>query len=102
MKIDYLRVPVDDVVFVFKKPRANDDLGSKSGSEVVKTIFSKLVKIEGEILDEDGKQIGEGEIREVGLPIDFVEKIIKAWNTEVSSAMGMKEIPEEKKPTTSA
>lgn len=100
MKIDYLRVPVDDVVFVFKKPRANDDLANKQGAEVVKTIFSRLVKIEGEILDEDGNPISEGDVREIGLPLDFVREIIKAWNDAVNTSMGLKEVPEEKKPTT--
>lgn len=98
MKISkHLRVNIDDVVFVFERPKANQDMPSGDGSQVLRSIFAKLVKVEGSITDEDGKELKLGEIKELDLPVDVCSQIIRGYTEAVKELLGVKDESPEKK-----
>ncbi len=100
-QIEPLKVEVDGITFYFKKPRANERIDGLKGQEFIQYFFSKLIRLEGEILDEEGKPISITELKEIGLPMDMVSEITRAWAAAVRALAGVPEIAEEKKITSS-
>jgi hypothetical protein len=96
-------VKVEDVTFHFRKPRTNDNIEGLKGVEFRNFIFSRLLRVEGEIEDENGNKIDVLNMGgELGLPVDLVTKIVKAWGEELANMAGVKAVSEEKKSTSNA